>query len=154
MATLFESETCSRCGGSGHYSYCSMYGTVCFKCHGKKVTLTKRGAAAQALYTKLASKPNTNLVAGDQIWFVDGVFGKSRWITVKSITPDQHNAGYIVIDSDGAQLHEVPGTLARVRLNAEQRAAVLDVCVAFERSLNKQGKVDKSLARLAKQVAY
>ena len=26
--------TCPRCGGSGRYSYCTMYGDTCFKCHG------------------------------------------------------------------------------------------------------------------------
>lgn len=27
-------DTCSRCCGSGHYSYCPDYGTTCFKCSG------------------------------------------------------------------------------------------------------------------------
>ena len=27
-------ETCSRCGGSGNYSYNPMNGTTCFKCNG------------------------------------------------------------------------------------------------------------------------
>jgi hypothetical protein len=34
-------ETCSRCGGSGHYSFCPMYGTKCFKCSGHKQTLPR-----------------------------------------------------------------------------------------------------------------
>src|SRR5207249_1748734 len=46
---FFESETCSRCGGSGHYSYCQRYGTTCFKCGGRTTVLTKRGEAAQRL---------------------------------------------------------------------------------------------------------
>ena len=25
---------CPRCGGSGTYSYCTMYGNTCFKCNG------------------------------------------------------------------------------------------------------------------------
>lgn len=25
---------CSRCGGSGQYSFCPQYGTTCFKCQG------------------------------------------------------------------------------------------------------------------------
>jgi DnaJ-class molecular chaperone len=28
-------DTCGRCGGSGHYSYCQMYGTTCFGCKGR-----------------------------------------------------------------------------------------------------------------------
>jgi len=33
---IIESVTCGRCGGSGHYSYCQMWGTVCFECKGAK----------------------------------------------------------------------------------------------------------------------
>lgn len=32
-------KTCSRCGGTGHYSYNQMYGTTCFKCNGMKYLL-------------------------------------------------------------------------------------------------------------------
>ena len=60
----FEIETCSRCGGSGHFSYNQIDGSRCFKCGGAKVTYTKRGQAAalekalayQASLTK-AGKP-------------------------------------------------------------------------------------------------
>jgi len=27
-------ESCHRCGGSGHFSYCQMHGTTCFQCGG------------------------------------------------------------------------------------------------------------------------
>lgn len=30
----FPLRPCSRCGGSGHYSYCAQYGTTCFGCSG------------------------------------------------------------------------------------------------------------------------
>lgn len=50
MATklVYEMKSCSRCGGSGHYSYCSMYGTTCFKCGGRKKVATAAGAKAAA----------------------------------------------------------------------------------------------------------
>ena len=31
-------ETCGRCGGSGRYSYCAMYGDTCFGCSGNGIT--------------------------------------------------------------------------------------------------------------------
>ena len=37
-------KNCTRCGGSGNYSYCQRFGTKCFKCDGNKqqvVTPTK-----------------------------------------------------------------------------------------------------------------
>jgi len=46
--SIFETETCSRCGGSGEYSYCEMYGRTCFKCGGSGRMYTKRGLAARA----------------------------------------------------------------------------------------------------------
>lgn len=41
--------TCGRCGGTGHYSYCQMYGTTCFECHGNKTVLE----AARRTYNRL-----------------------------------------------------------------------------------------------------
>lgn len=64
---FFETETCSRCGGSGKYSFCEMYRDVCFKCHGKKVTLTKRGKAAQQFYIDLCTVSITEVKVGDVI---------------------------------------------------------------------------------------
>ncbi len=34
LVALGYVEQCSRCGGSGHFSRCQMYGTTCFKCRG------------------------------------------------------------------------------------------------------------------------
>lgn len=39
-------KTCSRCGGSGEYSFCQMHGTTCFKCGGS-------GYVGQNLTSKL-----------------------------------------------------------------------------------------------------
>ena len=66
-ARRFETETCSRCGGSGHYSYCQAYGTTCFRCSGRKQTYTKRGAAALAFYESLCKVRADSLKIGDVI---------------------------------------------------------------------------------------
>lgn len=39
LTALGHTEECSRCGGSGHYSYNQMTGTVCFRCNGARRTL-------------------------------------------------------------------------------------------------------------------
>jgi hypothetical protein len=57
----YDTEPCSRCGGSGHHSRCEMYGTTCFKCSGRKVTLTRRAAKVGA---QLAEIRNRRQVAG------------------------------------------------------------------------------------------
>lgn len=63
----FERETCSRCGGSGRYSWCQRYGSTCFKCGGKKEVLTKRGASAARYMNTLLSRPYADVKVGDTI---------------------------------------------------------------------------------------
>lgn len=62
-----ERETCSRCGGSGQYSYCQRYGSTCFRCGGKGQTYTKRGTAALVYLKNLRSKPYGEVALGDKI---------------------------------------------------------------------------------------
>ncbi len=68
---VYETETCSRCGGSGTYSYCQMYGSTCFKCSGRKRSLSRRGAKASAavgaFIAERFSKAVETLEVGDRI---------------------------------------------------------------------------------------
>lgn len=82
----FESEVCTRCGGSGNFSRCAMYGTRCFRCAGAGKTLTKRGAAAKAYRETLRTKRVDQLVAGDRLWN-NGVPGyvAGGWDTVVEV---------------------------------------------------------------------
>jgi hypothetical protein len=41
----FPIQTCTRCGGSGEYSYNQRHGSVCYGCNGSGVVHTKRAAA-------------------------------------------------------------------------------------------------------------
>lgn len=41
LAGLGLADSCTRCGGSGHYSFNLMHGTVCFKCGGFKCQMPK-----------------------------------------------------------------------------------------------------------------
>lgn len=65
MGLLFESETCTRCGGTGKHSYCQTYGDTCFKCHGQKETLTKRGQEAQRYYRESCKIKVEDVKVGD-----------------------------------------------------------------------------------------
>jgi rRNA maturation protein Nop10 len=53
-------ETCSRCGGSGRYSWCQMYGDTCFKCGGK-------GEFAAPLTTKVLELARPKIEAGELV---------------------------------------------------------------------------------------
>lgn len=67
----YDTVTCGRCGGSGHYSYCSMYGTRCFGCAGRKTKVSKAGAkasaAVKAFIAEHFSVKIEDLVVGDRI---------------------------------------------------------------------------------------
>lgn len=67
MKTNFETETCSRCNGSGKYSFCERYLDRCFKCAGSGVTYSKRGAAARAFYEQLCTIPASQVKIGDRV---------------------------------------------------------------------------------------
>jgi hypothetical protein len=71
MKITYETKTCGRCGGSGHYSYNQMSGTRCFGCSGHKTVLTAAGKRAQlavdAFKLEHFSKLAADLVAGDRI---------------------------------------------------------------------------------------
>ena len=66
--TEFERETCSRCGGSGEYSYNPRDEYVCFKCGGRCVTLTKKGKATAEFFSNSLFVLNSELKKGDYIW--------------------------------------------------------------------------------------
>lgn len=93
---MFESVTCSRCGGTGQFSYCLRYGTKCFKCGGHKKVLTKRGAAASQYLRELRSKPAGELKVGDKIRALNVTLGGEpyeSWETIESMTPTSYYAG-------------------------------------------------------------
>lgn len=168
MALLFESETCSRCGGSGQYSYCQRYGRTCFKCAGNKAVLTKRGAVAQAYYVDLLSMPVSELKTGMQIRDI-GVTNNgdvfNQWLTVVSIEADTtlYNGQLlphyrcIIATTKRGERHNIAVPVTnkfRVAATMETKKAKLHLAIAYERSLNKQGKPDKTLAKIMREVAY
>lgn len=63
----FETKTCSRCGGSGQYSYCQMYGSTCFKCSGSGKMYTARGLAARAFLIASRTIKAGDVKLGDRI---------------------------------------------------------------------------------------
>jgi len=83
----FDSRTCSRCGGSGTYSFTPMYGSTCFKCGGTPrvpgsgYQLTSAGAKAYAAWID----GNTEEVTGSALVVGDTIFYDGRRRLVKAI---------------------------------------------------------------------
>lgn len=150
----FESVVCSRCGGTGQYSYCQMYGTTCFKCRGRKIALTPRGVAAQAYYTRLLSKPACELVAGEKIYYNSPV-GGSGWFAVLDVYPQsaERTGGAWSLDSEGnpvyrgwivettgVTLHIEDGSeLQRVAHTAEEKQIAKRAALEYQSRLTKAG---------------
>lgn len=65
----FETGTCTRCMGSGEYSFNALDGTRCYGCGGSGVKLTRAGRAAKVRFEKLLNermrKSVTEVKAGD-----------------------------------------------------------------------------------------
>lgn len=159
-ANRLERETCPRCGGSGQYSYCQMYGRTCFKCAGRKEVLTKRGTAATAYLKALRSKPASELKVGDRVYH-DGlvvpgaVCDKAAWTTVIEIRAGvaELDGGRvvngevipaeIVVVTERCTHHTTAATRFRVWVSKEHEAETLAAAIAFQATLTKAGKPRK-----------
>jgi hypothetical protein len=147
---LFESVTCSRCGGSGNYSYCQMYGTTCFKCAGDGATLTARGKAAQAWLNAKRRKAGNEVAVGEWI-LIEGVPGFSRSYWAKVVEVSGAGAEHkIVAESKSGERQTLNGfgeIQIRVSFTKEQKAAQAAEALAFQATLTKAGTVRKRAAK-------
>lgn len=152
MATelKFERETCSRCGGSGHYSSCEMYGTTCFKCHGKGQALTARAKVA-----------HSRLIASRQIAARDVKVGMRvrvsgyGTLSVQEVGYLPNRGGYY---KDGVLLPHwtIQGTklsygcfedtMVEVVPSQAEAVAQLAAAIEYQNSLTKAGKLRKAAA--------
>lgn len=152
MALLFENAPCSRCGGSGKFSWCQQYGDTCFKCHGEGATLTKRGRAAQIFLAGLRCRPANTIRIGDvihcEIWYPGGT--KSFFAPVTEISPatcyadDETNDSHVSIratSAGGTGMTQVVGRDAAMRIafskadKRQHRAEALE----YQKTLTKAG---------------
>jgi len=153
----FERETCSRCGGSGSYSWCQRYGSTCFKCGGKKEVLTKRGAAAAARMNALLSRPYSEVQVGDTIRMSSVTVGGDVygfWGKVVEIERGVQRGA----SSDPATGQMVPYELETVTFWTESKRFGRSGQTVFAKSLNETVRVaataEAKKAALADALAY
>jgi hypothetical protein len=147
-ADRFESETCGRCGGSGTYSWCQMYGDRCFQCWGKGKVLTRRGAAAAAHLKQLRSRPAADLKPGDRYQVDRYPFGGLVWVTVTAVGPagcDPDHPHLLRIEGTDpkgefhAAIGVAPDDLVRVAQTPAARAETLEAALAYQATLTPAG---------------
>jgi hypothetical protein len=154
-AAGYETEVCGRCGGSGHYSYCQMWGTICFQCRGAGKHASKRGAAAMAYARDLRTVKASEVRVGWWLYVDASPLGGHRagWYVVEEIT--QGGAEYAVRQMvDGVEVWK-PYTYLKTRVMSlgfcedstvqavpgkERLVEIRALAMAYQATLTKQGK--------------
>ena len=148
LNTIFEKETCERCGGSGQYSYTQMEGTRCRGCGGKGEHLTKRGIVARRYYDSLRSLPALDILPG-MVVFVRPVpmVNTGGWWTVVAM-----EEGSPYINREGATVFPVTLTYKNgyaesgvhepllVKWTEEQEEEYRQEALRYQSTLTKEGK--------------
>jgi len=151
QALRFERETCSRCGGCGEYSYCEMYGKTCFKCHGKRETLTKRAQIAAAWMNQ------QNLIPAREVQLGMRIKALGVTITVREIECADRGSslrdGIMVKNPDGlafrGQNHSLIVDLdfqVQVIKSQDEQRVLLARAIDYQNSLTQEGKLRKRAA--------
>lgn len=154
MLKEWEKTSCSRCGGSGRYSWCEMYGDKCFKCHGSGKQLTKRGEAALAWYRNRLEVPASEIRPDDYIRtsgmkFVVGTISQDIVSKAKSMKPDGtwlEAPPYLhFVNRDGKMGCSVfsDTKVQRLGRTVAARNAMLMEAFAYQDTLTKAGTVRK-----------
>lgn len=152
-SSIYESTTCSRCGGSGKYSYNQIDGDRCYGCGGTGYKLTKRGAAANQYFRSLISKPASAIQQGDNVLETIGLSSKRVWQFVKerseSVDSDGKVTIKLVLSRKGKEtclwLATPDQVFLSVRTSAEVDSA-RDASLAYQATLTKAGTVSKKSA--------
>jgi hypothetical protein len=149
MSQPFETQTCTRCAGSGKFSFNLMHGDRCYGCGGTGHQFTARGKAAKAHFTSLLQRKVADLKVGEFVktWVVLG--GSDVWCIVEAIREDALNPGMVYIDLKSIKsgrgmtcgqwlISDVTSVVSQADLDAKKAEAV-----AYQATLTKAGKVSK-----------
>lgn len=160
-----ETTECSRCCGTGRYSYNQIHGSRCYGCGGSGKKRTRRGAEAFRFLEELRSKRADAFVPGDLMrydMFTPG--GSARiFVRVTSVSPSKakviingkpSEAPSVTIEGEHAKLGKVRMTtsadkIIRQGFDAETKQAQLKQAIAYQATLTVKGKVSKVAPRAA-----
>ncbi len=156
QTTEFERTECTRCCGTGRYSYCRTMNGIfgpetCFKCNGHKRSLTLRGQAAHSIFADSLSVPSTELHPG----MVVRSHCNEPWAIVKEAREGREGDGSCMINTDGSRRYwfhvltdkcshgTTATTMWRVAHSKEQKRAKIDLAYRYQDCLTKAGKIAK-----------
>lgn len=127
----FEITTCPRCGGSGQYSYCSMYGTSCFRCAGKGKAYTKRGLAAANMYNASLKVRADEIKVGDTIV---NRFGKFEKVISSNLTGEGNHTYWRIVLNSSIEGY-LSDTMVRKGWKPEDKQAKLKAAQDYQSTL-------------------
>lgn len=148
----FEVKTCSRCGGSGQYSYNQIDGSRCYGCNGDKIQHTKRGKAAKLFYVESLKLMPENIKVGQRI---DNGCGK---YTVAEIVGVEQSGAYIkngvaipmewlvFISAQGTRVSVQMGYPVKLVPQGEEKARLVAAALAYQDTLTATGTPRKRAA--------
>jgi len=147
---IFETDTCSRCGGSGHYSFNQIDGTRCYGCNGRGRRFTKRGAEAKRFYDELRSKRVRDIEVGDLVYST--AYGKFHRVTEIGRDPGDMRFGSrnLGVDYEATEVWGMrttgvghagldPDKVMVMGQTAEQKAENIAKAVEYQETLTKAG---------------
>lgn len=159
-----ETTKCSRCCGTGRYSYNQIHGSRCYGCNGSGKTHTKRGREAARYLESLRSKPARDFVPGDLLrhdMFTPGGLIRT-WVTVTKVAPSTtrivtpgaaDTTDSVTIEATGrhgdVRITTGGDKLLRQGFDAETKQAQLAEAIAYQATLTVKGKVSKLAPRAA-----
>jgi hypothetical protein len=161
MATAFETEVCTRCGGTGRFSFNGEHDR-CYKCDGKNGAraYTKRGKAAKEYYLAKFNVHPSQVKVGEVISF-PGI----KKLTVEKIERTYYTSGraaifegativgykefeiwhYTFTNKNGlsGSIQDHDGAKVRILPTQEENEAAIADALAYQDTLTKQGKPRK-----------
>lgn len=79
----YERQVCTRCGGSGQFSYNAIDGSRCYGCGGSGQQLTRNGKAAKKRVAKMiddmCTVPVSSIVAGQSVYVSVGLHDAKKY---------------------------------------------------------------------------
>ena len=142
----FETEICTRCGGTGNYSFNLINGSTCFKCKGKKLQYTKRGKVARDRW--IAKRMETVAVVGNRYVMRVGINLKRVNVELVSVVENKFNAGrvdMVFVDRNGKECHfTMPAEMTKPYYERASTQQELEEAIAYQNTLTKAGKPGKN----------
>ena len=164
LAALGYTKECGRCGGSGHYSYNPIDGSVCFGCRGSGKALVKLTAelVAEAKARIEKGELAAYFARGAAVKALKGKVAAFNKVYSASGTAKAYDGGYKAASRAAGRLRHYPGLLgesaegrAMSLLNAAHRE-VNDLDLNFRFPSKKGPKVDPvaAVARIEELTAF